>query len=288
NKIQKNDKNAKYDKYYKDEINYIRLYETNYFEINIADFKSHNVDELVEDLKKINFHVKLDQLFLVDEGKEEIIWDFNIKIENDVYDAGQIGYLILSISKALESIDGIKVELEDWGTSSRWVRLKVKIKSDVAKIDLKELINKVRQNIEGVLYKKSLDEIQKFEAEKNKLNAETKKLIKETDNLDSKEISSAKKNLDLLERTLHIENMQADLEEKKLKNMAAKLDLIKKASELFGAAVVQQDGDVRISVNNCLFVEKIQHSDGAPQIVASIEQIEANEIKAKIRDDEED
>jgi dTDP-4-amino-4,6-dideoxygalactose transaminase len=49
---------------------------------------------------------------------------------------------VWSLSKALESIEDIEVELSEWGEVSKWFKLTIKIKSLASKVDLMQALRK--------------------------------------------------------------------------------------------------------------------------------------------------
>lgn len=251
-----------------------RFYD-NYF--SIADFdslKELDIDELRDGLSKRDFFELVERLFEFDDEIHNVIWDVDIKLEDDVYDAGEIGYLILSLSKAFESIDDIEVELLEWGEGSKWVKFRVKIKSLASKVDLMQVLKTSRQALESVYHKKPFDEIKKFEAESNKINAEADKIKKETASMlnDSQselqnELSLHNQFLELQKKEVEIESMKADV---RLKNIEA----LTKISDVLEKGIIQNNSQIQILINQCVYIERKNN-----EIVKAdpIEFFEANE-----------
>ncbi|MBI3500448.1 MAG: hypothetical protein HY063_01535 [Bacteroidetes bacterium] len=252
-----------------------KRYAKNYFQID--DLKTYyflSVEKLHKLFGNLNIEPQMEKLFDFDEKTENVIWEVNVNLESKYYDAGNISYFMMVFSQGIKSIGDIDVELNSWGDGSKWFQFILKIKSRIARLDLLEVMKQLRQNMEAVTYGKPLDEIKKLEAEAKKSNAEAEKIKKESANIDSSEMASAKSNLDYEERRAKIENIQAN-------TLKTKVEALKGIAELINDGAFKNDGKMTILMNDCLFAHKLDHK----ALLGNVDMIEAKETVIK-KDDE--
>jgi hypothetical protein len=265
-----------------DELNKILLEDNtnkDYFkQIVLSDFASAMAARFVNDTLKIQEHLDLlknegvaeirkyanendlfeiiERQFEFNEKTHDLIWNITVKITNDQYNAAEIGYLLWTMSKSLESIDDIDVELVEWGEGSKWFHLKVRIKSLSSKVDLADVFKNLRQGLESVYHKKPIDEIQKLEAEKNKLYADASKIAKEEKNLMTQEQAYLKNQLSLHKDLLDIQSKELENESKKAEVRLKNLEYLKGLSSLMKDGIIQNNSDIQILINDLVFFKQ--------------------------------
>src|SRR4030095_7813352 len=238
----------------------------------LTDSFLNNDDEIEEKIKKINFYELIERKFHFDEEVENIIWNVSVKFDSkEKYDAASIGYFLWTFAKALESIEGITVELDEWGEGSKWANLKIRIDKLSAKVDLKDILKQVRQQLEGVVYKKPLDEIQKIEAEKNKT-------LKETQMLPSKEEIDFNAAVDRELKLLQIKKEKAQIEDVKAETRLKNLEFLKGLSMLMKDGI-QNNSSIQLMINELLYI-KLDSGVLASE-TNNVDLIEANEVKER-------
>jgi hypothetical protein len=109
-------------------------YKTDYFNIGQHQKKLlgiEHIEFLREQIEEIDLIERLERLFQFDDSVENAIWEVKIKItdERNIYNAAEIGYLLWSFSKAIESLPDIEVELISWGEGSKLASLIIRIKN---------------------------------------------------------------------------------------------------------------------------------------------------------------
>lgn len=110
------------------------------------------------------------------------LWKIQISWEKE-YSPDKIGYLILTFSKALQSISGTHLELGAWGNGSKWLDFKLWIKNTFSKELVKDVLmgggklaNKAKEGLEAKY-------IGLPKSEEDKIKAETKNIILESKKL---------------------------------------------------------------------------------------------------------
>lgn len=188
-------------------------------------------------------------------------WDIEVLVHGETFSSSQIGFLMWSLSTALESIDGVSVYLENWGNGSKFFNLKIGIKSILAKEEVKQVLEKGRQAVENHYLDRPIEEVGKIKAEKEKT-------LKETDNLLTKEQTNQLHNMEIERKQIEMEDMKLELELKKVQ-------LIKGYSELIKEGVLMNDSNFQIKINEVLYLKK------EPQLALgeNIEIIAEKEIK---------
>ncbi|MGN6342222.1 MAG: hypothetical protein ACTHML_14710 [Ginsengibacter sp.] len=222
--------------------------------------KAVDVEEIRREVSEIDFTNCLEDLFQFDDSFEDAIWQMKIKVtdEENKYNAAEIGYLMWSLSKALESIDDIEVELVNWGEGSKWFDLRIKIKSLAIKVDLSQVLKKTIKGLETYYTKIPVEEIDKFEAEKNKLNAEAEKITKESRQMHEDDDAKFLNSLEIHEKLLDLQRKEIEIEDKKADVRLKNVQYLSQLSELITNGIVQNDSDIQILINEALFFKKDQ------------------------------
>lgn len=217
-----------------------------------------NIEVLRREVGLLNIGQFLEDLFLFDEESQVCIWDMHVTVSNDKneFDAAELGFLIWSLAKALESIDDVEVELVNWGNGSKWFDFKIKIKSNAAKVDIKDVLKTSRQAIETAYTKKPTDELRKFEAEKDKLNAEAEKIKKETENIIDSESAQLLNELNIQNQILDLQKKEVEIEDKKADVRLKNLQAVGQLTELIKNGIIQNNSSVQVMINEILFVKK--------------------------------
>lgn len=220
--------------------------------------KTGDVEEIRREVSKIDFSKCLEDLFQFDDTLENAIWEMKIKVtdEENKYNAAEIGYLMWSLSKALESIDDIEVELINWGEGSKWFDLRIKIKSLASKVDLSQVLKKTIKSLETYHTKILIEEIDKFEAEKNKLNAEAEKIKKESRQMHEDEDAKILNTLEIQEKFLDLQRKEIEIEDKKADVRLKNVQYLNQLSELMTNGIIQNNSDIQLSINDLLFFKK--------------------------------
>ena len=174
---------------------------------------------------------------------------------NENYRSNQISFTIWSISSGLETIEDLEVELEDCGKGSFWFNLLVKCKTELAKIEFKDIFKKVQAGVEAHFLTRTQSINEKTQAEARKIEKETNQLPSENLAIMSNNLSVEDQKLQLEERKIRIEGMKADVKRKNLENVHMQLDLVEKASNLITSGIIKNDSDISIEVNDLLIFE---------------------------------
>lgn len=224
-----------------------------------------NEIQKIDDAQKIRQFIKdqnltevLENLFFFDDSIEDAIWDVKVTISSatNEYNAAEIGFLMWSFSKGIESIDDIEVELVKWGDGSKWFNLKIKIKSAASKVDLKDVLEKSRELVEVAITKKPTNEIRKFKAEEDKLRSEANKIKKETAIIMDEKVAKLSQELSIQNQILDLQKKEVEIEDKKADVRLKNLTAIEKLSELIKNGIIQNDSNVEIMINDILYIEK--------------------------------
>ena len=256
----------------------------NAFNINLGSLEKLEIGELIELMNKQANVKDFEHLFLIQDGVEYFEWKIDFHWSNQKeYKASKLSYLIWSFSNAFESIEDVEVVIEDWGSGSKWAKLKVKIKSQAAKVDALFFLQKLRQLGQSTYAKKSMEDLQKTEAEKNKIITETDILKKEFER--KEQLANLTEDMILYEKALDIEKKEADIEKQKLDNLEKKLSILEKASKLAMDGFVQQDNDFHAHINECLFLANKSEVLEIPKI-NNLPEIEAKEEKKGLDKDQ--
>lgn len=256
-----------------------------YFQFgDFSFYKTLSIDELNRKLSKFDLHEPLERLFYLEEGDSHFEWEmkFVISAENEIYSAKDISYLLYTFSSALEGIGDIEVELEDWGTGSRWAKLKIKIKDGASKLDVLDVLNKLRQQTEGLIHGKTYGEVKKEEGNSKLVEARAEKVKKQAESMPNPDVVSQLKeidlNLDVQKKALEVESAKEDIRAKKIQNL-------KTISELLRDGIITNDGHLQLYINDCLYIDTTKLGGSAE--LKSLDEIEAKEEKIKEDDSSE-
>ncbi len=233
-----------------DYFNYLNLF---------AELKQlEDIEEVRKAAANIDFSEPLERLFFFDDSTQIAVWDVFIEFTSasNSFNAAELGFTLWSFSKALESIDNVEVELISCGDGSKWFDLKIKIRSVASKVDINQVLKKVRQALEVYHTKKPVEEIEKFEAERDKLESEAIKIQTETKNLRSEEHSKLLHELEIHEKILDIQKKELEIEDKKADVRMKNLDYISKLSELMVNGIIENNSDIKIFINTFTFIDK--------------------------------
>lgn len=204
---------------------------------------SNSIDDYLKNVKfttlyKIDETDEVDEINKADEANEidKInYWDIKITFSENNISASEVTQLLWILTNSLEQIDDVEVLLEDWGRGSFWARLKIKIAGWVAKEELKDIADKARQAAEAQYLNKPIEESRKIEAERLKIEKETK-LIPGDSILEQKHL--------------------LELEQSKLELKLKKIEMLNKLSDLMAKGFVDVNSDFQIEINGLLFIEK--------------------------------
>ncbi|KRD08944.1 hypothetical protein ASE21_13925 [Flavobacterium sp. Root901] len=233
--------------------------------INLKEFEiEDNIEKYRYNINRYNIHENIERIRLDENYIFE--WDIEVFVHGETFSPSQIGFLMWSMSKALESIDGVSVFLEDWGNGSKFFKLKVKIQSLLAREEVKQVLEKGRQAAESQFLDRPIEEVQKIKAEKEKT-------IKETDNLLTKEQVTELHEIEVERKRIEVQDLKVELELKKMQ-------LLRGYSELIKDGILVNDSNFQIKINDLLYLKK------EPQLVIgeNIEIIAENEIRRNKND----
>lgn len=241
-----------YDNYEESLFSIINLEEFN-------DLEDADIERYRAKINRLDIHPILEKIRVDDKYIFE--WDIEVIVHGESYSSSQIGFLMWSISKALESIDGVSVYLEDWGNGSKRFNLKVIIQNWLAKEEVKQVLDKGRKAAESQYLDKPIEEVEKIKAEKEKT-------IKETEGLLDKEQSNQLHEIEIQRKQIELQDLRMELELKKIQ-------LIKGYSELIKDGILINDSNFQIKINEVLYLKK------EPQLALgeNIEIISEKEIK---------
>ena len=174
------------------------------------------------------------------------IWEIEIilteeeKINNELF-------ALWTIMESLNSIEGVSLTLESVREGSRIYKFKMLIKDFFAKEEVKEVLNKAKDSAMGALEKPAA-ETELLKKEANKLEAEEKKIEKETDQILTKE-----QRAEMFE--LKKEKLKAEIEEKQADTNLKKLQFLERLSDLQKEGLLRVDS-IGININEVPFLVK--------------------------------
>lgn len=238
-------------------------FKNNIFRLNFKSLR--NTDQSTVELYRQNLNaLNIANILhsIIHEDNYIYVWDIDVTIRGETFKADQIGFLMWTISKALQSIEGVSILLEDWGNGSKRFKLKAFIKNIFAKEEVKQILDKGRKAAEAKYLETPIEEAEKLRAEKEKVMKETSVII-------SSDLAKEGHELDLMKKRLEIQDKAAEIALKRLQ-------AIKGLSELIKEGILSNDSDFQIMINDLLFLEK---QSGKLRSGESIELIEAKEIK---------
>jgi hypothetical protein len=166
-------------------------------------------------------------------------YTFIITFSTASKNASQISYLMWVFSTGFETIEGVQVELSDWGRGSLWVKLAIKIKGWVSKSEFFSLLKRTAQSLHDHYFNPNKS---KIEVETAILNAE---LERKPTLIQSQELQE-----------IDIKSKQLDLEDKQLELQLKKLTLIKETTALFKDAIIRVDSDFNIHIGEILLCSR--------------------------------
>jgi hypothetical protein len=252
-------------------------FEQNIFKFEYRDYHHKDISEIISRARNLDLIAVFENFFRLTKENEYFEWTIQFFWGSQKkFNAKNISYLIWSFCSAFEVIEDIDIYLEDWGSGSKWADLKMKIKSEAAKVDALSLTKRIRQLIQSHYAKTSLEQIQKEDAETQKIKKETEVLT--YDHEKKKELYDIKTEMDLYERALEIQKKEQEIEKQKLENTEKKLNLIEKSSQLVKNGILEQDSELHTYINDVLFFASSRGNIHTSQI-NSLNEIEAGEQK---------
>ena len=245
---------------------------------SIKRFKNNEIKQFALDCFKSN--IKNESNIPVEADVNGLTYEWDIEIKIDSTDLKTISYLLWSLSEGLELIDGVCIELIDWGKGSFWVKFKLKFSDLLAKEEVKDVLEKSRKAAESYYIDKHIESAEKIKLENKKIEEELKRLIDTDANKEIQKLDLEGKQLDLLEKREKIIAAQ-------LQNQQRKIDLINSVSEMIKSGIIKVDSDIQININDLLFASL---NNGFFNIGDDINDIEKNEnvLNLKDKNQEED
>ena len=162
-------------------------------------------------------------------------WIFELNFECTIEERHLPLEFIHTLIHGLNTIDGVKVTLEDIKVGSIKARLKAVFDDVSSKEEVKEILESARLFAKGKL-EKEYYESEKLSSEATKNNIESEILKESLNDLKSNESKEIKK--------LQTESLRYDVERKKLENEEKKLELFKKRKnilkELLAEGIIDQ------------------------------------------------
>jgi len=170
-----------------------------------------------------------------------------IRFLGDNISPSRAGRAVWSIGAAIESVGGVAVEIDSWGTGSLWAKIRVHMRSVWQRDQVQEILEKGRQATESYYLDKPIAEARKLEAEYRKLDEERALLEKEMTLKPSDQQGE-----ELMQ--IEIESKREDIKAKKLDNAIKEMQAIEKASDLIREGIVVAD-KVEIDIDGvCAFL----------------------------------
>lgn len=157
------------------------------------------------------------------------------------------GQTLWCIGAAMESIEGVAVEIDDWGKGSLWSNIKVFIKNVWSRDEVREVLDKGRQAAVSHYLDRPTEEVRK-------LTAECDKLEEEKATLEQRRLTEpdADQKYRLIE--LQIREKEQDVRAKELENRLKEIRVIKYASKLVCDGLLAAD-KVQIDIDGvCTFL----------------------------------
>jgi hypothetical protein len=195
-------------------------------------------------------------------------WSIEVTISDEKYDAESISFLMWAIASALNSIDGVTTELEDWGKGSRKFSLRVIIRDWLAKEEVKQVLDKGRKAAEAQYLDKPINEAERTKAETGKIVKETEALLSADQQKQLHDLEIEKKELDLDEKKIEIMNKATD-------GMIKRFEALRQISTLIKEGIIKNDSDIQIIVNDLLFFQKVGGKIRSGEPISIIEEKES-------------
>ncbi|RZJ92084.1 MAG: hypothetical protein EOO20_03030 [Chryseobacterium sp.] len=201
----------------------------------------------VEDVREYMRRMNLMQLIFDYQIKltetADVSWSLTIKTSENRPDArkflGLISDLMSYIGLISEDID---IELDDWGSGSKWARFTLRIKSYFDREDVKEVLLKGVQAAQAQYLDKPINEADKLKAEADMIKKQSEVVMDADQARHANELELQLKELDVVERTL-------DIEAKAIENKLKKIELHKKISDLIKDRLLEVDSPLTLEIN---------------------------------------
>ncbi len=149
-------------------------------------------------------------------------WDLELFFDLPIEDSHKPLEFLYQFIEILNSINGVKVKIEDISIGSLRAKLKVLYENARSKEEVKELLESSVKFAKGKL-EKDFEESEKLKKEAEKIDIEKKLLIQELESNTS--IENAYK------KSLEIQSAEEDLRKKKLENALLQIELMEKGSD---------------------------------------------------------
>lgn len=194
------------------------------------------------------------------------IWYIKIIFKDKHIDAVKTSYFLWNFTQLLGLIIDVNVEIYEWGRGSLFVKLKVLMKSLLAKDEVKEVLDKSRAAIKDFIEKPTLDK-EKTISEIGKNRAEIEFIKKQTSTIPSIPVSE-KDELDFRKYRAEVVKLELD-------NIKKEAEVIREFHQLNMEGIIGL-GDFDVYINKLPYLKKnndiiIRGDD--------IEKIADNEIK---------
>lgn len=207
-----------------------------------------NASDILRMVTSVKMPNKLFDENVVDNKKDELTWDIDLKISNK--DDSKSIYSLWLLLEALKSIDGLEFEIEELSKGSIFAKIKVWFKSEEAKEEAEELLESTKKFAKGKL------ENDYYENEKNKSEAE--KVQVEKEKLQS-EMDLANSDEEKKRRLLEIEALEIENENKKLQNERLKVQVFlekrQALAELLSDGIINNQ-EYKLMINQVLEIHK--------------------------------
>lgn len=252
-----------------------------YYEFNL--FKYHQIENQISvefgtisssQYKVFNkFHEKNKKIFnayTTNYSVYELLWDeikskfislkksfemeIKLHISNSDNDASKLSSSLFLIVNSLSNIENVEIKFDDLHLGSLVAKIRLYIKDLFAKEETKALLETTK---EGVI--KTLSAGQISHADTKQKNADTKKMLKETELLDQ-ELRAKPSDIQAeILNALNLEKMALENEQLRIKNANDKLELIERLSDLAQKGILEADS-IQVDINGFLYLLKNNES----------------------------
>lgn len=175
------------------------------------------------------------------------VWTVTLRFLSRSTDGAAFGSLIWVFCESLSSIPGVRVYVEEAGTGSVWVKMKVWMQNVWARDDVKEVLEKSKDAVIASKLDRPIGEVDKINAEADKLRAESEQLAVKTESMQEDRL------LERESKELDNEKKRLDNEKQAIENRMAKLQLYKEASTMIRDGIIRAD-PVQIDVNDLMYM----------------------------------
>lgn len=196
-----------------------------------------------------------DRSLIIEQAKH--VWHIDVKFLSPTARAADVGNFLWALGSAIEVVRDVALEVEEWGTGSLWIKLKLYIKNVWSRDEVQEVLAKARDGLVAEHFDQPIESVKKTQAERQKTIEETRTIERNLERLPDSSEAAELRRLEIEDKKLAIKEREVEVEHRQLECDLMTLDKIERASGLIQRGIIAAD-PVKIDINSFFYLSRTE------------------------------